>query len=267
MSDLIEPLDYPGGVYRTPEKPVSWFSRKYPSLAFYRQFGWDVWCSARTAQRGLYDGTEWTRTSHGVIEALESVGVQFEISGTEHIRALQSPCVFVGNHMSMLETMVLPAIIQPIRDVTFVVKQSLIDYPVFKHILRSRDPIGVTRESPRDDLKVVMQEGVGRLQRGVSVIVFPQTTRSSTFDADQFNSIGVKLAMRAGVPVVPIALKTDAWRNGKRIKDIGPIDPSKTVRFAFGEPMAITNRGAQQHQLVVDFIETKLSQWGDPVTS
>ena len=261
MTLPTEILAYENDVYRTGETSVGWMSRKLPSINFYRQFGWDVWCSARTAKRGLYDGPEWTRTSYGVVEALESVGVKFDVSGAENIRGLDEPCVFVGNHMSMLETMVLPAIIQPICNVTFVVKQSLLDYPVFRHILRSRDPIGVSRVSPRDDLKVVMKEGVKRLANGVSVIVFPQTTRSTSFDVEQFNSIGVKLALKAGVPVVPIALKTDAWGNGKRFKDLGPIDPSKTVHFAFGEPMTITDRGAEQHRRAIEFIESKLATW------
>jgi len=37
---------------------------------------------------------------------------------------LPSACVFIGNHMSILETFVLPCLIQPHRDVTFVVKES-----------------------------------------------------------------------------------------------------------------------------------------------
>ena len=47
--------------------------------------------------------------------------------------------------MSSLETMVLPAIVQPIKHVTFVVKASLLNYPIFKYVMRSRDPVAVTR--------------------------------------------------------------------------------------------------------------------------
>jgi 1-acyl-sn-glycerol-3-phosphate acyltransferase len=261
MISCDELFHYDDGVYRTAPVQVSWFARTFPSFSFYRQFAGNVYRSSVQARRGQYGDTEWSRTSHQVLQSLESVGVRAEISGVEHIRQLQSPCVFVGNHMSMLETIVLPSIIQPIRPVTFVVKQSLLDYPFFRHIVRSRDPIAVSRDNAREDFKAVMQGGLDRLERGISIVVFPQTTRSLTFDPAQFNTIGVKLALRAGVPVVPIALLTDAWGNGKWFKDLGSIDPQKPVRIAFGQPITIAGRGSQQHQQVIDFIEAKLRRW------
>ena len=240
---------------------MSWFARTFPTCNFYRKFAWNVYRSSVKARRGKYGDLQWSRTSHQVLESLESVGVRAELSGVEHIRQLESPCVFVANHMSMFETIVLPAIIQPIRDVTFVVKQSLLEYPVFRHVVRTRDPIAVSRDNPREDFKAVMKGGIERLQKGISIVVFPQTTRALTFDPSQFNTIGVKLALRAKVPVVPIALMTDAWGNGKWFKDLGPIDPKKTVHIAFGEPIVIQGRGAQQHQQIINYIEAKLNHW------
>lgn len=256
-----ELLSYDDDRYCSAEMRPGWFARSFPAFSFYRQFGWNVYRSSIKARHGLYDGGEWSRTSFRVLRSLESVGVQLVVTGLESVRRLESPCVFVGNHMSMLETIVLPAIIQPVRDVTFVVKKSLMEYPVFRHIVRSRDPVAVSRNNPREDFKTVMKEGTERLESGISIVVFPQTTRSATFDPTQFNTIGVKLALRAGVPIVPIALQTDAWGNGKRIKDLGPIDPTKKVRFAFGEPITIEGRGNEQHQQIINFIESKLNAW------
>jgi 1-acyl-sn-glycerol-3-phosphate acyltransferase len=256
-----ELLDYTDGVYRTAPRRISWLTRTFPSQAFYRRFFEIVYRASAKARRGKYDSVEWGRSSHDVLAALEAVGVRAEFTGTEHVRQLESPCVFIANHMSMLETMVLPGVIQPIREVTFVVKQSLLDYPIFRHVMRSRDPIAVTRDNPREDFKAVMEGGVERLKKGISIIVFPQTTRSNTFDPEQFNTIGIKLAARAKVPVVPIALLTDAWNNGKWLKDLGPIDPRKTVYVGFGEPIEIQGRGAEEHQRIIEFIEARLNQW------
>jgi 1-acyl-sn-glycerol-3-phosphate acyltransferase len=127
--------------------------------------------------------------------------------------------------------------------------------------MRSRDPIAVTRDNPREDFKAVMEGGIKRLEQGISIVVFPQTTRSSDFDASQFNTIGVKLAARAKVPVVPVALLTDAWGNGRWLKDLGAIDPKKKVYFDFGEPLTVKGRGAEEHQKIIEFIEGKLSEW------
>jgi 1-acyl-sn-glycerol-3-phosphate acyltransferase len=257
-------LRYTDAVYVTPPRRVSPLARAFPSLSFYRRFLAIVFRSSAEARRGLYGDAEWCRSSRDVLETLESVGVRFEITGIEHLERLKSPCVVIANHMSVLETNVLPVVIQPIKPVTFVVKQSLLDYPVFKHVMRSRDPIAVTRDNPREDFKAVIEGGTERLARGISIIVFPQTTRTRQFDASQFNSIGVKLALRANAPVVPLALLTDAWGNGRWIKDFGKIDPARTVHFAFGEPMEIQGRGAEDHQKIVRFIEERLSQWGLP---
>jgi 1-acyl-sn-glycerol-3-phosphate acyltransferase len=163
--------------------------------------------------------------------------------------------------MSVLETFVLPCLIQPYRDVTFVVKESLISYPFFGPILRSRDPIVVGRVNPREDLKIVLGEGQKRLRHNVSVIIFPQTTRSPIFDTDKFNTLGVKLAKRANVPVVPFALKTDAWGIGRRLKDFGKINPEKPVRIYFGDPMHITGSGKEEHNTITEFISAKINAW------
>ncbi len=262
-SAIEELFNFEDGVYQTSSGATSRFSRLLPTANFYRQFFWSVLRSSSVARRGKYDNFEWSRTSFEVLKSLESVGVRTQISGVEHVRTPKLPCVFVGNHMSMLETMVLPAIIQPIRDVTFVVKQSLMDYPIFRHIVRARDPIAVTRQNPREDFKTVMQSGIERLKNGCSIVVFPQTTRSLTFDPEQFNTIGLKLAAKAQVPIVPIALKTDAWGNGKWLKDIGRIDPTKWVHFEFGRPLAIEGRGTLQQKAVTDFIQEKLRAWSN----
>ena len=193
--------------------------------------------------------------------ALESVGVNFEIENFAAFKDLDSPCVFIGNHMSTLETFVLPCIIQPYRDVTFIVKKELIEYPVFKHVMINRDPVVVGRANPRDDLKAVLEGGHDRLGRNISIVVFPQTTRTVDFDPKHFNTIGIKLAKRAGVPIVPFALRTDAWANGKRIKEFGRIDPAKPVHISFTDPIHVSGSGKEEHEFIVDFISNRLKAW------
>jgi len=245
--------------YSTPSHRVSWVSRQFPNLAFYLRLPGVVIKAARLAKKGAYYDEDWVRSSRSMIDLLERVGVSVEIENASVLGQLDSPCVFVGNHMSVLETFVLPCIIQPHVKFTFVVKKSLIDYPVFKHVMRSRDPIVVGRTNPREDLKTVMEGGLKRLNNGISVLIFPQTTRTAELDPKAFNTIGIKLAKRAGVPVIPFALKTDAWGIGRWIKDFGKIDPSKQVSFWFGNPIAINGKGKDEHEEILQFILDKLN--------
>lgn len=256
--DCLRRLLFHNGVYKTAGAGVS----PMPSISFYRRMAAIVFRASSQAKRGRYGDGEWSDSSRDIMEALEHAGVAFEVSGAENFIDSGSPCVFIGNHMSTLETFVLPCIIEPYKDVTFVVKQSLIDYPVFRHVMRSRKPIAVGRANPRDDLRAVLDGGTERLNAGRSVIIFPQTTRTPVFDAAGFNTIGIKLARRAGVPVIPVALKTDAWGNGKHLKDFGRIDPSRKVYFAFGEPLAVKGNGGAEHDRVIGFISSRLEAWG-----
>lgn len=257
----MDRLTYEGSSYRTVSRKISLISRSLPSFMFYFHILTIVLKAGILAKKGLYDTSEWCSSSLSVIRALEKVGINIDITGIDNVINLSDACVFISNHMSTLETFVLPAIIGPIKEVTFVVKKDLVEYPVFKHIMRSRDPIIVGRTNPREDLKAVLEGGSERIKNGKSIVVFPQTTRASVFDPEGFNTIGIKLAKKADVPVIPVALKTDAWRNGRYIKDFGRIDPSYRVYFAFGESLRIQGRGAEEHERVVTYIAGKLSEW------
>ena len=247
--------------YRSPDRRVGWVPRTAPNTCFYARIAHIIWHAASLAKRGRYHNADWVESSLTTVKALESVGGRFVLEGLDVVPRLESAGVFIGNHMSVLETFLLPCLIQPHRDVTFVVKDSLIRYPLFGHVMRSRNPVVVGRANPREDLRTVMEEGQRRLEAGVSVVIFPQTTRSVDFDPRKFNSLGVKLARRCAVPVVPFALKTDAWGIGRRIKDFGKITPSHTVHVCFGEPLRVKGAGKDEHQFIVEFIAGKLEAW------
>lgn len=232
-----------------------------PSWVFYPKMLLNVLKASKLSKKGLYTRQEWVRSSLNIVKALESVGVHFVIRNAAIFQKIKFPCVFVSNHMSVLETFVLPCLIQPFGNVTFVVKESLIAYPFFKNVLNTLEPIVVGRANPREDLKTVLNEGQQRLNKNISVIIFPQTTRSVYFDPKKFNSLGVKLAKRAKVPLVPVALKTDAWGVGKKLKDFGKINPLKKVCFSFGSPLYLTGSGRSEHESIKEFIVDKLSSW------
>lgn len=215
----------------------------------------------RKAIKGKCDDNAWVYGSAWVGELFERIGGRIEIDGMENFRNLNEPCIFIANHMSTLETFLLPAIIRPSMPVTFVVKKSLTTMPVFGPIMRSRNPVVVQRVNPREDLAVVLEEGSRRLKAGQSLIVFPQHTRSLDFDPHLFNSIGIKLARKAGVPVVPLALKTDAWGIGKRIKEIGKIRPDIPAHFKFAEPVSISGNGKPEHAAICEFIGKTVAAW------
>ena len=247
--------------YHSPKQPTPWFARSNPTLVFYAKILMIVLKASRLCKKGAYTNDAWIQSSLNSIKALESVGGRFEIQNLAIPRELESSCVFVSNHMSILETFVLPCLIQPYRDVTFVVKESLLSFPFFKHVMQNRNPIVVGRANPREDLRTVLEEGQNRLNANISIIIFPQTTRSINFDPKKFNSLGVKLAKRCQVPVIPLALKTDAWGQGGKFKDFGKIRPDKSVQITFSDPLLVKGSGKEEHKFIVDFIAKRLDSY------
>ncbi len=247
--------------YKTEHIKKHWLSGLSPSMAFYLPMMGTVWRSSRSAKRGKYKDKEWVESSYEIFHYLERAGLIFHVENFDVVKNLDEPCVFIGNHMSTLETFVLPYVIQPHQPIVFVVKKELTEYPFFRHVNNSRNPIVVGRQNPKEDLQNMISQSQDRLSKGISIMIFPQTTRTPKFDPEQFNSIGVKIAKRNNAPVVPLALKTNAWGNGRLIKDFGKIDPKLHVHFAFHEPIKVEGTGKETHEFIIEFIQGKLAEW------
>ena len=250
--------------YRTPvkSKPSLADRLRYNSrLYFTLKYAYIVFKTRRMARKKIYHDGEWAESSYYIFRFIEKTGGVFDITGMENILKHDGPVLFISNHMSTLETMILPCIISPLRKVTFVVKESLVKHPLFKDVMLSRNPVVVGRSDPRKDFEAVMGGGTELFSKGISVIIFPQSTRSVDFKAEEFNSIGVKLAKKAGVPVVPIAIKTDFWGNGKLIKELGPIDCRKTIHIKFGESFTVSGNGREENNQIISFIQDSLKEW------
>ncbi|MDC7224890.1 MAG: lysophospholipid acyltransferase family protein [Spirochaetales bacterium] len=253
--------------YKTPAKvkrhprDILTFGSRWSFYLIYFSVVWRLWLRAR---KGFMAYEDYARISLEILKGVETHRGTVEIEGLDKILASDQNFVIIGNHISSLEAQTLAAILNT-RKVAFVMKESLLTTPFFGPIMRNANPIPVGRKNPMDDLKSVMETGSEYLKKGYSVIIFPQGTRSSLFDPAHFNKLGVRLALRAGVPCLPLALKTDFWGNGKVLKTFGPTHPEKTVHFAFGDPILPKGKGKDAHEGVVSFISEKLKLWGFPV--
>lgn len=252
--------------YDTPEDlPQSkLFKLMFNSRWYFYAVNFGVFCrTGRLGQLGKLDGDAQIWMSSLNLRLTERCGSRVHVRGREHLRALNGrPVVLMGNHMSLLETGVFHAVAREYVDFAFVVKDSLMRVPYFKDILTAIGNIPVERKDPREDLKTVLTEGKRLLEEGKSIIVFPQSTRTATLDPAKFNSLGVKIAKSAGVPVVPFAIKTDFLSQGKGIfRDLGPVHPGRDTWFEFGPAMDVTGNGKEQLQQTIEFIQDRLEKW------
>lgn len=233
-----------------------------------------AWCSvsrvlaaARAARCGEFDAMMWARIVFVAWRKAERKGGVITLEGFDHLTQVGGPVVYAANHMSMLETFILPAALIGHTPISIVLKESLLRYPVFGPPLTQTEPIAVSRKNAREDLALVLREGRAKLEAGRSVLLFPQGTRRPVFNGAEFNSLGEKLARQAGVPLVPVALQTDFQGIGRVIKDFGRVDPSRPIRFAIGEALGSEIPKGERHRRCVAFIEERLRDWGMPVVT
>lgn len=254
---------FPHDTYDTPpDTPRRWLDRLAlgSRLYLHTHFIWEIIQARRLVGQNKYDRATWAETSYAIFKMVEGSGGRFHISGLDNIRDLTEPVVFISNHVSSLEGNILGCLLPQPQDINFVVKESLTHYPVFGPVIDARDPITVGRTNPREDLHKVLVEGTQKLHNGRSVLLFPQHTRTPVFVPAEFNSLGIKLAKRAGVPVAPIAVKTDFLINGRYLRDFGPLDRSQPIYLTFGRPFLVEN-SKEAHHRVIDFIQQHLNQW------
>jgi len=228
---------------------------------FYGRFLQIITRSRWQVARGRYNRAAFIQSGIDIMRLIETCNGRFHITGFDHLRSHQDPLVFVSNHMSALETNTFPGLIAPFKPFTYVIKASLLNYPIFGPLLASQNPIPVGRADPRSDLKLMLEEGAARIEADKSVLVFPQGTRTNNIDPDSFNTIGVKLARKAGVSILPIAVKTNYWQNGKKLRDFGPIDRSQPIHIAFGPPISVGKNTREAHHAALEFIHSHLMRW------
>lgn len=218
---------------------------------------------AGEARRGTFSFDTFSRLAYGMTRTVESTGCPVLFEGFDALRPLNGkPFVIVANHMSLIETMLLPAAVFSANNTSVVAKRSLAKYPGFGAILTSCRPILLDRKNARRDLADTLDQGTTLLKDGLSIILFPQGHRAEVFEPHKFNSLGAKLAVRAGVPLVPVACKTDFARPGWPIMDFGPVDPSRHVKFACGPVLAPDTPQREMQEACVSHIVGKLNEWG-----
>lgn len=128
------------------------------------------------------------------------LGIRWHYEGLAHFP--QQPAVILTKHQSALETIVLPAKLAPM---VFVFKKELLRIPFFGWGIGSCPMIPIDRNAWRDAIKQVVSIGKERLRQGFYVTLFPEGTRVAVGATRRYKAGGAKLAVEAGVPVVPIA--------------------------------------------------------------
>lgn len=186
-------------------------------------------------------------------------GLSFEVRGLENLPAQNG--VILSKHQSTWETFTFLQIFPPI---VYLLKQELLQIPIWGWALAKLDPIAIDRDAKTAALKKVLREGEERLKSGRWVVVFPEGTRVAPGSRGKYNSSGAMLAHRTHCPVVFVAHNAGQyWRRHAFLKFPGVIqvrvsEPVDSTQFSANElnQMAETWIEAQMDEITADVYKT-----------
>ena len=144
------------------------------------------------------------------------------------------PYVVVCNHQSFVDMLLIS---QLPWEMKWMSKQSLFKVPVAGWIMRMAGDIEIERGDARSALKA-LRECQNKLDMKVSVMMFPEGTRSRSGELGEFKDGAFKLAIDAGVPILPIvlngtynALTPHSWTFNNVRADLKVLPPIETSSY------------------------------------
>lgn len=141
-------------------------------------------------------GGRWATT------LMQICGLEIQVSGQEN---LVEPAVFVANHQSFLDPMVLTALL-PVRT-KWVAKAEFRRVPLLGQAFGAC-AIYVERRNP-SAARAALSEGLSSLPPGWSLALFPEGTRSPDRELQDFKKGAVHLALALGLPLVPLGIAAE----------------------------------------------------------
>jgi fatty-acyl-CoA synthase len=146
---------------------------------------------------------------------LHLIGCPIKTVGKKNLRKKQ-PVIYVSNHMSYLDTLVLLSILP--ANVIIIGKRELLNVPIVKKFIKKLGHLTIERidflESMSDTNRILL-----KLQQGSSILIFPEGTFSYATGLRPFKLGAFKIATETGRPICPIAIQgtRQVLRSGSRL--------------------------------------------------
>ncbi|MGE5493396.1 MAG: lysophospholipid acyltransferase family protein [Actinomycetota bacterium] len=180
------------------------------------------------------------------------LGIKTEMRGLENMP--KEPCVILAKHQSAWETVALQDLVPPGHYCVFVLKKELLKLPFFGWALAAMRMISIDRTSGKEALDRVVEQGRDRLQKGYSVIIFPEGTRVAPGEKRRYKPGGAYLATHVGCKVVPVAHNAgELWPREAFLKKPG------TVTISIGPAISADGLSEQEvNRLAEAWIEGEM---------
>ncbi|WP_185649439.1 1-acyl-sn-glycerol-3-phosphate acyltransferase [Clostridium sp. DJ247] len=135
------------------------------------------------------------------LHVLGVVGAKVHVIGKENIP--NETCLYVANHQGYLDIPILMSSIG--KPVGFIAKKEILKVKIVSYWMKQLRCIFMDRDNVRESIKSI-NEGIDNLNNGYNMAIFPEGTRSKGPKIGEFKKGSMKLALKSGVPIVPVAI-------------------------------------------------------------
>ena len=181
-------------------------------------------------------------------------GVRVIVEGIEHIDPQQT-YIFAGNHCSQYDIFSFQGYFP--HDFRWIAKRELFRIPLLGQAMHRVGYIPIDRSHGRRALNS-LEEAAKRIAAGSSVLIFPEGTRSDNGVLHEFKTGAALLAIKAGVPIIPLSFNGSYEvlpkgkllpKSGKITIRIGPAIPTDLCKASDKQALARTLQAAVEKLL------------------
>lgn len=181
------------------------------------------------------------------------LGIRNRVSGLHHLP--QDPAagaVLLVKHQSAWETFCMPPLMP--RPLAYVFKRELLRIPFFGWAIGRLDMVHIDRGRRSEAWRKVAEQGTRIMKQGNWMIMFPEGTRTARGEQGEYKTGASRLAIAAGVPIVPIAVTSArCWPRKSFLLHPGVVD------ISIGRPIAVEGRQADELMTEVEaWIESEM---------
>ncbi len=204
----------------------------------------------RSGEAIVWVGRNWVRW------VLASCGIAVRSEGLEHLDPTQ-PYVIMSNHQSVFD---IAALIGTLPTTwRFVAKRELTRIPFFGWAMAFGRHVIIDRRDHETSIRS-LHRAAERVRGGMSVIIFPEGTRSPSGELGPFKSGGFHLAIEAGVPILPVSVSGSRRITPKRSLRI----ESGTILIRYGVPIPTSKFAEEDRELLKSEVRRAIFAGLDP---
>lgn len=170
--------------------------------------------------------------------------IRVSVSGLQRLDPKRQ-YVFVVNHQSMLDIVAIYRVLP--FSIRFMAKRELFEMPFFGWGMKGLRQISIDRSNARN-AKRTIDEAIVRIKKeNISLVIFPEGTRSITGEIGEFKPGAFSLAIDAGLPLAPVAISGRAIVAGKKV-----LFRSGKLHLTVGDPIEVTGAGRADRKQIAE---------------